>query len=150
MKELLNDILATVKGECLCGTLPDLDLDEFEYEIDNNKLDTEIHSILSGFKHFRKDSFSGADGPIACLDVCISSKNEIPCCSIYVEDYFGTFDGVLFHPELTSQLTSVSKYPNGNSESHHYINKIGSLGQAKEAYINLLKDIQAFITSHKN
>lgn len=149
LKLILNDILATVEGECLCGTLPDLDVDTFEYSVDNSDCDTENHTILSGFKHFRKDCFSSSDGLIACLDVCISPKSKLPICCLYVEDYFGSFEDSFVHPELTSHLTSVQKYPNGDSESHHYINKIVSLGQAKEAYINLLKDIQAFITSLK-
>ena len=46
--ELLNDILSTVKEECLCGTLPDLDVDAFEYDVDKSEC-TEIHTILSGF-----------------------------------------------------------------------------------------------------
>lgn len=46
--ELLNDILSTVKEEYLCGTLPDLDVDAFEYDVDKSEC-TEIHTILSGF-----------------------------------------------------------------------------------------------------
>lgn len=65
--ELLNDILSTVKEEYLCGTLPDLDVDAFEYDVDKSEC-TEIYTILSGFKHFRKDSFSSPNGLIACLE----------------------------------------------------------------------------------
>lgn len=149
MEALLNDILATVKGECLCGTLPDLDLDEIEYEIDNSENDTEIHTILSGFKHFCKDMFSSPNGLIVCLELCIPSKSEIPVCRMYVEDYFTPIEGEFEHTELTSHLTSVSKYSNGISDSHHYINKIVPIEQVNEAYMDLLKDIQAFIAFYK-
>lgn len=80
MEKLLNEILTTVKEECLCGTLPDLDVDTFEYDIDKSECDTEIHTILSGFKHFRKDRFSSPNGLIVCLELCISSKSETPVC----------------------------------------------------------------------
>lgn len=146
--ELLNDILSTVKEECLCGTLPDLDVDAFEYGVDKSEC-TEIHTILSGFKHFRKDSFSSPNGLIVCLEICISSKSGISVCRMDVEDYFTPIEGEFEYPKLTSHLISVSKYQNGTSESHQYINKIVPIEQVKEAYIDLIKDIQAFITSLK-
>ena len=146
--ELLNDILSTVKEECLCGTLPDLDVDEFYYDVDKSEC-TEIHTIQSGFKHFCKDRFSSPNGLIVCLEICISSKSGISVCSMNVQDYFTPIEGEFEYPKLTSHLTSVSKYQNGTSDSHHYINKIVPIEQVKEAYIDLIKDIQAFITSLK-
>lgn len=146
MEKLLNEISATVKEECLCGTLPDLDVDTFEYDIDKSECDTEIHTILSDFKHFRKDRFSSPNGLIVCLELCISSKSEIPVCRMYVEDYFTPIEGEFEYLELTSHLTSVSKYPNGTSDSHNYINKIVPIEHIEETYMNLLKDIQEFIT----
>ena len=146
--ELLNDILSTVKEECLCGTLPDLDVDGFYYDVDKSEC-TEIHTIQSGFKHFCKDSFSSPNGLIVCLGICISSKSGISVCSMDVQDYFTPIEGEFEYPKLTSHLTSVSKYQNGTSDSHLYINKIVPIEQVKEAYIDLIKDIQAFITSLK-
>ena len=81
--ELLNDILSTVKEECLCGTLPDLDVEAFEYDVDKSEC-TEIHTILSGFKHSRKDSFSSPNGLLICLGICISSKSGISVCRMDV------------------------------------------------------------------
>ncbi|MBR4293995.1 MAG: hypothetical protein IKT53_03290 [Bacteroidaceae bacterium] len=146
--ELLNDILSTVKEECLCGTLPDLDVDEFYYDVDKSEC-TEIHTIQSGFKHFSKDRFSSPNGLIVCLEICISSKSGISVCSMNVQDYFTPIEGEFEYPKHTSHLTSVSKYQNGTSDSHHYINKIVPIEQVKEAYIDLIKDIQAFITTLK-
>ena len=146
--ELLNDILSTVKEECLCGTLPDLNVDAFEYDVDKSEC-TEIHTILSDFKHFRKDRFSPPNGLIVCLEICISSKSGISVCSMNVQDDFIPYEGEFEHPKLTSHLTSASKYQNGTLDSHHYINKIVPIEQVKEAYIDLIKDIQAFITSLK-
>ena len=66
-----------------------------------------------------------------------------------VEDYFTPIEGEFEYPKLINHLTSVSKYQNGTSDSHQYINKIVPIEQVKEVYIDLINDIQAFITSLK-
>ena len=66
-----------------------------------------------------------------------------------VEDYFTPIEGEFENPKLINHLTSVSKYQNGTSDSHQYINKIVPIEQVKEVYIDLINDIQAFITSLK-
>ena len=79
----------------------------------------------------------------------ISSKSWISVCRMDVEDYFTPIEGEFEYPKLINHLTSVSKYQNGTSDSHQYINKIVPIEQVKEVYIDLIKDIQAFITSLK-
>ena len=79
----------------------------------------------------------------------ISSKSGISVCRMDVEDYFTPIEGEFEYPKLINHLTSVSKYQNGTSDSHQYINKIVPIEQVKEVYIDLIKDIQAFITSLK-
>lgn len=143
MKEVLNDILSTVKG--LGDVLPNLVVDRLEYEIDSSSEDKEIHQILSEF------DVSHRNGLIACLDIYLSSSSGTTICIMSVDDYFPSHEGGFEYPKLTSHLTSTILFANEETpEAHHYISKIVPLEQSKEAYVNLLKDIQAFITSLQN
>lgn len=60
-------------------------------------------------------------------------------------------EGDFRYPELLNYLVSSDKYPDYDSAGQdYYINKIVPIEQVKEAYVNLLKDIQAYITSFKS
>lgn len=138
MKEILNDILSTVKG--LRDNFPNMDVDTIEFAIDTCDEDVVIYSITSEF-------IIPKNGIIADLDVYVSKDCNKRLCKITVQDYFTPIDDAFERPGLTSYLNSLTNYPNDEyRDSHHYISKIVPIEQMKDAYIGLLKTIQNYIS----